>query len=108
MRKEVALVTEIITDASRGASARAHVKLPDRAACPTAVCGGVPARVGSLKSGPAAGKGTGMPKVGVRTQVQPPRFGPKPIQNPYIYTTHASALGGGGLGPHPAREPEPV
>jgi hypothetical protein len=108
MREEVAPVTEISTDASRGVSARAHVKLPDRAACPTAVRGGVPARAGSLKSGPAAGEGTGMPKVGVRTQVQPLHFGPKPIQNPYIYKTRAGALGGGGLGPHPAREPEPV
>jgi hypothetical protein len=107
MRKEVAPVTEINTDAS-GVVARAHVKLPDRAACPAAVCGGVPARVPSLTSGPAAGKGTGMPKVGVQTQIQPPHFGPKPIPNPYNYTTRASALGGGGLGPHPAREPEPV
>jgi hypothetical protein len=107
MRKEVAPVTEIITDAS-GVSARAHVKLPDRAACPTAVSGGVPARVGSLQSGPAAGKGTGLPKVGVQTQVQPPHFGPKPIPNPYNYMTRTSALGGGALGPHPAREPEPV
>jgi hypothetical protein len=108
MRKEVAPVTDIMTDTSVGVFAPAYVKLPDRAACPTAVGGGVPARVPSLTSGPAAGKGTGMPKFGVRTQVQPPHFGPKPIQNPYNYTTRASALGGGALGPHPAREPEPV
>lgn len=101
-------MTEIIADAGRGVFAPARVKLPDGAACPTAVSGGVPARVGSLKSGPAAGKGTGMPKVGVRTQIQPPHFGPKPIPNPYIYKTRVSALGGGAKGPHPAREPEPV
>jgi hypothetical protein len=108
MRKEVAPVTEINTDASGGVFAPAHVKLPDGAACPTAVRSGAPARVPSLTSGPAAGKGTGVPKVSVQTQIQPLHFGPKPIPNPYNYMTRASALGGGALGPHPAREPEPV
>jgi hypothetical protein len=108
MRKEVAPVIEINTDVSGGVFAPARVKLPDGAACPAAVSGGVPARVPSLTSGPAAGKGTGMPKVGVQAQIQPPHFGPKPIPNPYNYTTRVSALGGGAKGPHPAREPEPV
>ena len=107
MRKEVSLVTEIMTDAS-GVFAPDGVKLPTRAACLAAVDGGVAARAGSLKSGPAVGKGTGMPKVGVQTQIQPPHFGPKPIPNPYNYTTRVRALGGGAKGPHPAREPEPV
>jgi hypothetical protein len=108
MRKEVAPVTEIMTDADGGVFAPAHVKLPGWAACPTAAGSGVPARVPSLTSGPAAGKGTGMPKGGVQTQIQSLHFGPKPIPNPYIYKTRVSALGGGAKGPHPARDPEPV
>lgn len=108
MRKEVCLVTEISFDASGGAFAPARVKLPGRAACPTAVDSGVPARAGSLKLGPAAGKGTSLPKAGVHTQIQPPNFGPKPIPNPHNYMTRAGAFGGGAVGPHPAREPGPV
>lgn len=101
-------MTEINTDASGGVFAPAHVKLPDGAARLTAVSGGIPARVPSLTSGPVAGKGTSVPKVGVQTEIQPPHFGPKPIPNPYNYMTRADAFGGGALGPHPAREPEPV
>jgi hypothetical protein len=108
MRKEVTPVTEINTDASGGVFAPAHVKLPDGVACLAAVGGGVPARVPSLTSGPAAGKGTSVPTVGGQKQIQPSHFGPKPIPNPYNYMTRAGALGGGAKGLHPAREPEPV
>jgi hypothetical protein len=101
-------VTEISNDACGGGFAPARVELPTWAACPTAVDSGVPARVPSLTSGPVDGKGTGMPKVGVQTQIQPPHFGPKPIPNPYNYMTRAGALGGGAMGPYPAREPGPV
>ena len=99
---------EISSDVSADAFARARVTPPAWAACLTAVDSGLPARVGSLKSGPAAGKGTGMPGVGVRTHVQPQLIGTKPIQNPYTYKTRAGAFGGSAVGPHPAREPGPV
>jgi hypothetical protein len=92
---------EIISDVP--AFARARVKLSAGAAPRAAGFGpGARARITSPRA--RSVQGTGVSAVGA----QPPVFGPTPTRNPYISMTRAAALGGGAVGPHPARGPDPV
>lgn len=101
MREEVAPMTEINSDVQ--ALAHARVKPPAWAA-PRAAGSGFGTRARITSPGARSVKGTGVPAAGAK----PPVFGPAPIRNPYISMTRVAALGGGAVGPHPAREPDPV
>lgn len=80
--------------------ARVRVELPAWAA-PSAAVDGRLTHVAAAKPGLCGLKGTGVSSAS-RMHAQPT------IRKPYNFTTRISAIGGGGPGPHPAREPEPV
>jgi hypothetical protein len=90
-----------VSETQAAAFAPACVKLPTGAACLPAADTGRSTRVQYADPRPQSVKGTGMPAISQAHADQS-------IRKPYNFTTRIYALTGGGLGPHPAREPEPV
>jgi hypothetical protein len=90
-----------VSETQAAAFAPACVKLPTWAACLPAADLGRSTHVPAAKPSPFSVEGTGMPAI-----KQPDAH--QSIRKPDNFTTRIYALSGGGLGPHPAREPEPV
>jgi hypothetical protein len=90
-----------VSETQAAAFAPACVKLPTWDACLPAADTGRSTRVQVANRRPESGEGTGMPAVSLAHAQQS-------IRKPDNFTTRIYALSGGGLGPHPAREPEPV
>ena len=92
-------------DAEAATAVTAGVSLPIRGAFPLPGAGGRAACAPSTVTGLYTAKGTSVSGFSLKAHVGQPVFGPVMTHKPYNYTTRVDAIGGGGPGPHPAREP---
>ncbi|HEY3735023.1 MAG TPA: hypothetical protein VGL63_14020 [Streptosporangiaceae bacterium] len=81
------------------------VILPIRDAFLLPAAGGRSACAPSTVPGLHTAKGTSVSAVSNKARAEQPVFGPAATHKPNNYMTRVDAIGGGGPGPHPAREP---
>src|SRR5579859_4620350 len=87
------------------AAVTAGVTLPIRGVFLLPAAGGRPACAPSTVTGLHMTKGSSVSAIIRKAHAEQPIIGQFTTRKPYNYTTRVDATGGGGPGPHPAREP---